>query len=88
MGLVLLIKNFVGIKLEAVSVQLAERAAQIAADHRLLGADSVYVAVAEQFVATLVTLDNTILQRAGSLVVVTTPADWLLAQQTNPTSSP
>lgn len=32
MALVSLIKNFVGMKLEVVSVQLAERAAQIAAD--------------------------------------------------------
>lgn len=83
MALVSLVKNFAGLKLEAVSPQMAERAAQIAADYRLLGADSVYVAVAEQFSATLVTLDSTILQRASKLVIVTTPADWLLAQQAN-----
>lgn len=83
MALVSLIKNFAGMNLEAVSIQLAERAAQIAADCRLLGADSVYVAVAEELAATLVTLDGAILQRAGNLVTVTTPADWLLMQQTN-----
>ena len=81
MALVSLIKNFAGLKLEAVSAQIAERAAQIAADYRLLGADSIYVAVTEEFAATLATLDNTILQRASNLVAVTTPADWLLAQQ-------
>lgn len=83
MALVTLIKNFAGLKLETVSAQMAERAAQIAADYRLLGADSIYVAVAEGVAATLVTLDNTILQRASNLVAVTTPADWLLAQQAN-----
>lgn len=80
MALVLLIKNFAGMKLEAVSVQLAERAAQIAADHRLLGADAIYVAMAEEFVTTLVTLDNTMLQRGSAVVTTITPADWLAQQ--------
>jgi len=49
---------------------LAEEAAEIAAVHRLRGSDAVYVAVAQRFAATLVTLDSEQAQRAQFLVPV------------------
>ena len=81
-----LIAGQVGMQLISITKTRAQRAAHIAAHQKLHGADSVYVAIAEEFAATLVTLDSSILQRAGNLVAVTTPADWLLMQQTNSNS--
>lgn len=54
---------------------LVERAVQIAAGARLRGADAVYAAVAEQYNATLVTLDRQQLERLPSIVRVLDPAD-------------
>src|SRR5215210_7355863 len=79
--LVLVIKNFVGMNLVQVSVPIAERAAQIAAAQRLRGADSIYVAVAEESGATLITWDKDMLQRSPAVITTITPADWLQAQQ-------
>ena len=79
--LVVLVKDFVGMNLLQVSVPTAERAAQIAAAQRLRGADSIYVAVAEEADATLITWDNDMLQRGPAVVTTITPADWLQAQQ-------
>ena len=84
--LVGVVKNFVGMNLVQVSVPIAERAAQIAAAQRLRGADSIYVAVAEESVATLITWDNEMLQRSPAVVSTITPADWLSSQ--SPTSTP
>lgn len=80
LSLVALIKNFAGMNLTAVSATLAERAAQIAADCRLRGADAVYVATAEEFATTLVTWDGDMLQRGAAVVATITPDDWLQAQ--------
>ena len=46
------------IELMPMSLALAERAAVIAADHRIRGCDAVYVALAEQLGDCLVTLDR------------------------------
>jgi predicted nucleic acid-binding protein len=81
--LVTVVKNYSGTRLIPLSIPLAERAAQIAAIQRLRGADSVYVAVAEEFSATLVTWDGEMLQRGAPLVTTLTPSDWLQAQQTS-----
>jgi predicted nucleic acid-binding protein len=81
--LVLVIKNFVGMSLVQVSVPIAERAAQIAAAQRLRGADSIYVAVAEESSAALITWDNDMLQRSPAVVTTITPDEWLKAQQIN-----
>jgi predicted nucleic acid-binding protein len=81
--LVSIVKNFIGMRLVTLSIPLAERAAQIAAVRRLRGADSVYVAVAEEFAATLVTWDGEMLQRGATMVTTMTPDDWLKAQQTS-----
>lgn len=74
-------------KLQLVSITetRARRAAEIAAHQRIHGADAIYVATAEEYAATLVTWDNTILQRAASLV---TPEDWLNSQSPSSTQSP
>lgn len=71
-------------RLVTLSIPLAERAAQIAAVQRLRGADSVYVAVAEEFATTLITWDSEMLQRGAALVTTMTPDDWLKAHQTKP----
>jgi len=81
--LVSIVKNIIGLRMVTLSIPLAERAAQIAAVQRLRGSDSVYIAVAEEFAATLVTWDGEMLQRAEALVATMTPDDWLKAQKTN-----
>ena len=53
---------------------LANRAAGLAAQHGLRGADAVYGAVALQAGATLITLDNEQLSRLPSAVPTSTPA--------------
>jgi len=82
--LVSIVKNFIGMRMVALSIPLAERAAQIAAVQLLRGADSVYVAVAEEFTATLVTWDGEMLQRGAALVTTVTPDDWFKMQQITP----
>ena len=57
------------------------QAAELAALHKLRGADSVYVAVAQEFGATLITWDAEMLARAPSIVTVQTPADYATASQ-------
>jgi predicted nucleic acid-binding protein len=62
------------IELLPVSLALAERAAEIAAGHRIRGCDAVYIAVAEQLGEPLVTLDRQQLERAAAIVEVIGPA--------------
>ncbi len=71
-----LIEAFPGLRLVMLDTSLARRAAQIATIHRLRGADSIYVAVAEAFDATLVTWDVEMLQRSQAVVSTLTPARW------------
>ena len=61
------------IELLPVTATLAERAAAIAADYRVRGCDAVYVALAEQWNDTLVTLDRQQLERVGAVVAVHQP---------------
>lgn len=60
-----------------VDAPLADAAAEIAAKYRLRGCDAVYVAVANQRGATLVTLDRQQLERAALVVATVRPADAL-----------
>jgi predicted nucleic acid-binding protein len=53
--------------------QLGERAAMIAAEYRLRGADALYVAVAERLQQPLVTWDNQQRERASALIVAIEP---------------
>ena len=61
------------VELLPVTITLAERAAAIAADYRVRGCDAVYVALAEQFGDTLVTLDRQQFERGGVVVAVHQP---------------
>ena len=61
------------IDLTPITLALAERAAEIAADYRLRGCDAVYVALAEQLGDELVTLDQEQLQRGGAVVTTRQP---------------
>lgn len=79
--IIALVESFDGLRLTALELPLARRAAQIATTHRLRGADSVYVAVAEEFTAALVTWDTEMLQRAQAVVPTMTPAEWMEKQK-------
>ena len=74
--LTVLIENFPGLHLVNIDLPLARRAVQIATTHRLRGADSIYVAVAEMFNATLVTWDTEMLQRGSAVVQTLAPTEW------------
>ena len=79
-----LIASHSGLQLIPITEARAQRAAHIAAYQRLHGADSIYVAIAEELGATLITWDNDMLQRSPAVVTTITPADWLNAQPINP----
>ena len=51
-----------------VSFELAERAAEIAAEHRIRGCDAIYVALAEQLGTGLVSLDQQQIERATAVI--------------------
>jgi predicted nucleic acid-binding protein len=62
-----------------IDTTLAREAAAIAAEHFLRGSDAVYVAVAVRHRASLITWDNEMQQRGGTVVPTLTPTDWLAA---------
>ncbi|MGE0131289.1 MAG: type II toxin-antitoxin system VapC family toxin [Blastocatellales bacterium] len=78
-----LIEKRPGLRLVRLTTVRARRAAQSAAYQRLRGADSIYVATAEEFAATLITWDGEMLKRSAAVVSAMTPVDWLKAQQTS-----
>ena len=80
--LVALIEGIPGLHLINLDPPLAHRAVHIAAHHRLRGADSVYIAVAEAFNAALITLDAEMLERGADVVTTMTPVQWMGEQQT------
>ncbi len=80
--LVVLIENYPGLRLVNIDPPLARRAAQIATTYRLRGADSIYVAVAETFNATLITWDAEMQQRGSAVVQTLTPTEWNKRQAT------
>jgi hypothetical protein len=63
--------------LVALDEDLARQAAALGAQHKLRGADSVFLASAALFAAELVTLDREQLQRGSSIVQTLSPADFL-----------
>lgn len=73
MRAVSLLRNSKVIRLQQVSVVLAERAAQLAADQKIRGCDAVYVALAAQLGQPLVTLDRQQYVRGGKVVQVLEP---------------
>jgi predicted nucleic acid-binding protein len=61
----------------ALDEKLSLTAAELAADRALRGADALYVAVAQQYMCQLVTLDQEMYTRAAAIVPVRTPSDVL-----------
>jgi predicted nucleic acid-binding protein len=78
--LVSLVEAFPGLQFVPLDQPLARRAAQVARDYRLRGADSVYAAVAEALGTTLVTWDVEMLERGAAVVSTMTPAEWVEAR--------
>ena len=78
-----LIESFPGLRLVVLDLPLARRAVQITTVHRLRGADSIYVAVAEAFNTTLITWDAEMLQRSPAVVAALTPTEWMEQQRAN-----
>lgn len=74
-----LLQRFPNFTLVPVDEALGGTAAEIAADHQIRGCDAVYVALAQQLAAPLVTLDIEQRQRAAAVVVAQTPTDALAA---------
>lgn len=75
--LVNLIKRFPGMTQVPLDLPLALRAAEIAIENRLRGADAVYVSVAEDFEAVLVSWDAEMLERCPESVLAMSPEKWL-----------
>lgn len=61
----------------ALDDSLARQAAALGAQHKLRGADSVFIASASLFAAELVTLDRQQLERGSSIVQTLSPAEFL-----------
>jgi len=68
-----LILHLPSLRLISLDRALSESAAQLAADHMLRGADSVYVAVAKQLNIPLVTLDEEQFKRASKIIKTIKP---------------
>jgi predicted nucleic acid-binding protein len=62
-----------GLRLVPIDRGIGEEAAELAAAHRLRGADAVYVAVARLLALPLATLDRELEARASAVVAVITP---------------
>ena len=75
--LVLLIQGLPRLHLVPLDVTLAQHASQVARDHRIRGADSVYVSVAGIFDSKLVAWDAELLERGASVVTTMTPLEWM-----------
>ena len=63
--------------LSPLSVAFSEAAARVAITCSLRGADAVYVALARQESAPLITLDEEMLKRSAPAILAMTPGDWL-----------
>ncbi len=81
---VALVRGFPGLRLLSLTPLLGERAAALAAAHRLRGADAVYAATAARSRSILITWDAEMLARAPAAVTTMTPSDWLAAQAISP----
>ncbi len=63
--------------LSPLSVAFSEAAARVAITGSLRGADAIYVALARQEGAPLITLDDEMLKRSGPAILAMTPGEWL-----------
>jgi predicted nucleic acid-binding protein len=57
--------------------ELGRQAAALGAEHKLRGADAVWLATAALFAAELITLDHEQLERGGAVVQTLTPAGFM-----------
>ena len=73
-GLLQRVPNFVFVPVDET---LGQQAAEVAAERQIRGCDSVYVALAGQLGATLITLDGEQCQRAPASVISQTPSEAL-----------
>ena len=78
--LVRIIEDFPRINLISLDIPMARKAAKIAEEHRLRGADAVYVAVAVTFNAALISWDQEMLKRCPPAVETMTPDHWCKAR--------
>ena len=69
------LKQSRAVELVPVGVALAERAARIAAEHRIRGCDAVYVALAEELGECLITLDEQQRERGAAAVLTCRPGE-------------
>ena len=67
--------------LVSLTAAVARQAADLAAAHRLRGADAVYVAVARRYGTTIVSRDEEQRTRGGAVVTCQTPEEALKASQ-------
>ena len=77
MAFALAVRDLPNLTLIALDDSQAVAAAELAARHRLRGADAVYAAVAEQHKTTLVTNDRQQLERLSGILPVIAPAQAL-----------
>jgi predicted nucleic acid-binding protein len=63
--------------LVGLTMPMAQRAAELAAAHRLRGTDAVYLAVARRYAATLVSRDDEQLTRGSGIALCQTPEQAL-----------
>lgn len=78
--LVSIIEDLPGVNLISLDRPLARRAAQIAVEHRLRGADAVYVSVAVEYEAMLISWDREMLERCPPAVATMAPDQWRFTQ--------
>jgi predicted nucleic acid-binding protein len=78
--LVSLVETFPRLQLIPLDLPLAHRAVQVAKDHRVRGADAVYVSVAEAFNSRLIAWDAEMLAHGTDVVTTMTPLEWMEEQ--------
>ena len=77
MAFAMAVRDLPNLRLVSLDDSLAVAAAELAARHRLRGADAVYAAVAKQYQTTLVTNDRQQLERLSGVLPVKRPAQVL-----------
>lgn len=73
--------NLPHLTIVTLTAAMARQAAELAARHRLRGADSVYVGVARRYGTTLVTRDDEQRSRAAAVILCQTPEEALRNRQ-------
>ena len=77
MAFAMAVRDLPNLRLVSLDDSLAVAAAELAARHRLRGADAVYAAVAKQYQTTLVTNDRQQLERLSGVLPVKRPVQAL-----------